>query len=361
MTNMLDYLRWRGDIPLSASPFNEIDNIIFSMLSFIDFSSAVTPDADGKPVSLAECLEAHTAEYSDGQMFGAVIPKDNNDLLALAAKSARFGNTYVLAYRDEIDEPAVKQFAAVTFILPDNSIFTAFRGTDDTFVGWKEDLAMSYAYPTASQRESAEYLTEIAACHRGKIRIGGHSKGGNLSVYAAAFCPEEVRERIVAVYNNDGPGFLDDVYETEEYKSIKDRLVTFVPQASLVGMMFRTTDNIRVIESTAKGGAAQHNPYSWVVVGKEFNHLPDLSDEAKRNHAIFETWIAGSGNEDREKFNETIFSVFDAAGTKTLTEFGGNKMHNIAAIMKAIAGFDRETRDNAMMFIKRLVEAIWKE
>ena len=359
MPNMLDYIRWRGDIPLSSSPFNEIDNIIFSMLSFIDYSGIITESASSSPVRLSDCLDYHREKYPSGQDFGAIIPKDNNALLSLAAGSKRFEDTYVLAYRDEIDENEVKQFAAVTFILPDNSVYVAFRGTDDTFVGWKEDLAMSYGFPTASQRASVEYLSQIAENHRGKIRLGGHSKGGNLAAYAAVFSPETIRDRIITAYNNDGPGFMKDIISSPEYLAGKDKIYTIVPQSSLVGMLFETTENLHVIESTAHGGANQHTPYSWVVLGAAFNHLDSITDEGRRNDSVFDQWIAGSTPEEREKFTDTVFSVLEAAGSKTLTDFGANKLRNVTAIMKAIAGFDKATRDNALMFVKRLIEAIW--
>ena len=357
MTNMLDYISWRGDIPFSSSPFNEIDNIIYSMLSFIDFSGLVPRDPLSSPVKLSECLEYNQRRYPDGQNFGAIIPRENNELLKKAAESKRFEDTYITAFRDEIDEESVKQFAAVTFILPDNSIFVAFRGTDDTFVGWREDLAMSYDFPTTSQRAAADYLTEIALYHSGPIRTGGHSKGGNLSVYSAVFSPREVKDRIITAYNNDGPGFTRDVIESDEYKSVSEKIYTVVPQSSIVGMFFEATANLHVIESTATGGAAQHNPYTWIVLGKEFRHLDAMTKSGQRLDSIIDQWIAGSTPDERRKLTDTIFSVLESAGAKTLSDFNEDKLKNIAAMIKAIAGFDKETRDNVILFIKRFADA----
>lgn len=361
MTNMLDYLSWRGDISLAASPFCEIDNIILAMLSFIDFSAVVPPSASAVPVTLAECLESSKKRFPDGQYFGSIIPKDNNTLLELTASSERFRDTYVVAFRDEIDEGNVKQFAAVTFILPDNSLYVAFRGTDDTLVGWKEDFAMSYDAPTTSQKCAAEYLADVAAHHSGPIRIGGHSKGGNLSVYSAAFVPEEVQKRIVTVYNNDGPGFVPEIIDTDSYRAVADRIVTFVPQSSAVGILLKQTGKYSVIESTESNGVKQHNPYSWVVKGTRFRHLDSLSKQGKRHDEVLDEWIRSSTADERRKLTDTIFSVLESSGAKTLTDITESKLTSAASMIKALVGLDKETRDNAMTFIKRFGDAMKTE
>ena len=276
MSDMLDYIAWRGDLPFSVSPFNEIDNIIFSMLSFIDFSGAVSRHPSANTVTLSDCLRFNRKRYPTGENFGAVIPRENNDLFEAAAKSKRFSDVYVSSFRDEIDEDKVKQFAAVTFILPDNSIYVAFRGTDDTLVGWREDFAMSYDFPTTSQRSAAEYLAEAASYHSGQIRTGGHSKGGNLSVYASAFAPADVQKRIITSYNNDGPGFMHDVISSDGYKALVPKIYTIVPQSSLVGMLLENTANLHVVESSGSNGVQQHNPYTWSVL-KKYNIDPELN------------------------------------------------------------------------------------
>ena len=358
MTNMLDYLVWRGDIPFSASPFNEVDNIILAMLSFIDYAGVVLPGAISAPVTMTECFNYNNIRFPHGQPFGPIIPNDNNALLELTALSERFRDTYVVAYRNEISEDEVKQFSAVTFILPDNSIYVAFRGTDNSIVGWKEDFTMTYAAPTTAQICAAEYLADIAASHCGPIRLGGHSKGGNLAVYAAAFAPKEVQERIVMVYNNDGPGFLSKIVDTDGFTEIKDRVYNIVPQSSAVGILLEHAGPLHVIESTETNGIKQHNPYSWVVRGTQFNHLKDLSRQGKHHDKVVDDWIATSTPEERRKLTDAIFAVFESTGAKTLSDITESKITSATALLKAFVGLDKETRDNAITFIRSLNEAM---
>lgn len=358
MANMIDYVRWRGDISFAASPFCEVDNIIFAMLSHIDLGRIVPESArTDSPITLAGCLKRVAAHDPDGQQFGAIIPRDTNTLLGAVGTSLRFRDTYVSAYRNEIDEDNVKQFSAVTFILPDNSLYVAFRGTDDTLVGWHEDLAMSYSYPTTSQKCAAQYLTDAAAAHSGPIRVGGHSKGGNLAIYASAFCPDAVRERIVAVYNNDGPGFMPDTLAGGGFSAIAERVYTVVPQSSIIGIMLEQPSPLHVIKSTESVGAFQHNAYTWEVMGTSFEHLPALSKAGKRHDDAIREWVGTSTPEERKKLTDTLFSVLSASGAKTLSDITEDKIKSAGAMIKAIAGLDKETRENVSSLIKRLAEA----
>jgi len=356
--NLLDYLRWRGDLTLSQSSFNEVDNIVLAMLSFIDFSGLIGKEAKATPVSLAECYRYNLQKYPDGEDFGKIVPRENNDLLKAAALSPRFSDTYVCGFRDEISENDVKQFGAVTFILPDNSIYVAFRGTDDTIVGWKEDFAISYEFPTESQECAARYLAEVAQNHSGVIRIGGHSKGGNLAVYSAAFCPATVQNRIETVYNNDGPGFQEEVVDSPEMERIRSKIYTLVPQSSFIGMILSPAAEYHVIESTAIGGPMQHNPYSWTVSGTSFTHLDSLSKSGLRQKEMLDEWIGGYTPDERRTLTETIFSVLEASGGKTLSELSADKFGTTAAILKAIAAQDKDTRKSALDFVKRLAETL---
>lgn len=357
MTNMFDYLKWRGDLSFSVSPFNEIDNIILSMLSFIDFSGIVPPEVTSKPITLKDCLDYNKLRFPNGEDFGAVVPRENNALFNAAATSARFADTYVSYYRKETDENETKQFAAVTFILPDNSLYLAFRGTDDTLVGWKEDFAMSFDFPTESQKCAAEYLVNVAACRKGPIRTGGHSKGGNLSVYSAVCAPKEIKDRIIASYSNDGPGFPKEFIESPEYKELQDKIITYVPQSSLIGMLLDHSDNFRVIESTETNGAMQHNPYSWVVEGTCFRHLEALSKTGKRHEEVLGEWISNSTADERRKLTDTIFAILASSGEKTLSGISSDKFNNILPMVRTIANLDKDEKDNAVLFLKRFIEA----
>ncbi len=359
MPSITDYLAWRGDLSFSAAPFCEVDNLIFSMLAFIDYAGTVSDDPLNSPVKLRDCLSAHRKKHPGGEAFGQIIPEINNDLFEKAAESVRFRDVYVTGYRFELREEEHLQFAAVTFILPDNSVFVAYRGTDDTLVGWHEDFNLSFTSPVMSQRLAVEYLGDIAAVHRGKIRTGGHSKGGNLAVYAAVFANPEIRERVICAYSNDGPGFLPEVIASAEFQEMKPKICTIVPQSSVIGMLLEHNEEYSVVESTLPDsvGLFQHDPFSWSVKGPSFVHLDDLSRQGKRHDEVLRRWLSGISKEERRKFTETLFGLLQSTGAKTLTDLSTDQITKLTAAMKTFKGLDKETKEMLYGFVKSLIES----
>ena len=354
--NILDYLDWRGDLPFSAAPFCEVDNLIFSMLSFVDFSPAVSPDPLGTPVRLPDVWEAVREKYPGGEDFGEVIPRHVNTLFERAAASVRFRDVYAAGFRNVIEEEEVTQFAAVTFILPDDSLFIAFRGTDDTLVGWREDFHLSFTKPVHAQQLAADYVGEMAAVYSGPVRTGGHSKGGNLAVYAAAFCPEHIRRRIATAYSNDGPGFLTEIIGSPEFREAEEKVVTFVPQSSVVGMLLGHNESYQVIESTEQNGILQHDPFSWSVRGPSFVHLGGLSPDGKRHNETLAEWLEGITPEGRRRFTDTVFGLLDSTGAKTVSDLSQDRLQKLGTLAKSYTELDKESRDNLNFFLRKLAE-----
>ena len=358
-SNILDYLDWRGDLPFTAAPFCEADNLVFCMLSFVDFSPAVSADPLAAPVKLSDVWEAVREKYPNGEDFGEVIPKHVNTLFEKAAASVRFRDVYAAGFRNVIEENEVTQFAAVTFILPDSddSLFIAFRGTDDTLVGWREDFHLSFTRPVRAQELAAGYIGEMASVYSGKIRTGGHSKGGNLALYGAAFCPAPARRRIVTAYSNDGPGFLREIIESPEFAELEPKIVTFVPQSSVVGMLLGHNESYQVIESTEQNGILQHDPFSWSVRGPSFVRLGGLSADGKRHDAALAEWLEGITPEERRKFTDTVFGLLASTGAKTVTDLSADRMQKLGVLAKSYTELDKDSRDNLNFFLRKLAEA----
>ena len=225
------------------------------------------------------------------------------------AESDRFGRLGVTFYRSVFVPEEETQFAAVTFLLDDGTAFLAFRGTDSTLVGWKEDFNMAFRKNVPAQLLAQAYVREYAAAAREPMRLGGHSKGGNLAVYAGAKCGEPVQSRILEIYNYDGPGFMAEMLEDPGYQLIVSKIKTIVPQFSVFGMLLERSEDHRAIYSDASG-LLQHEPYSWQVVGKAFVPMEDVTENAYFLDRTLTTWLAGMSNQERSDFIEWIFGIF---------------------------------------------------
>ena len=342
-SSLYDYLNWRGDLKFENVPLGEVDSLILSLLTYIDYTGFVTEEAKNTkkpPVLLNVTKSFLRAQNGAIPNMGLIIPKETITLLARTSKTARFGLIRPFAYVNKISDESQKQFSAISFMLTDGSIFVAFRGTDDTLIGWKENFNMSFMQPVPAQLEAVEYLEYIAANTSGPIYIGGHSKGGNLAVYAAVKSSSATKERIAAVYSNDAPGFDSEFISGEDYATVKDRICTLVPQSSVVGMLLEHEESYTVVKSRTIG-LLQHNGLSWEVMGGEFIKLDAISEESKLIDRSIKDWLAEMSAEERATVVDSLYEALSATNAKTLTELSQDKMK----IVKAWNAMDNDARN----------------
>ncbi len=361
MPNIIDYLLWRGDLPFSASPFSPPDNLILSLLSLVDYSDVISSSPLDMPVKLSDFYKDYTERYPSGQKFGYIIPDVTHDMIRLTAQSVRFRDVYISAFRNSVDSES--QFAAVTFVLPDDSVFVSFRGTDDTLVGWKEDFAMSYRSPIKAQILAAEYLAEISEFFSGPIRCGGHSKGGNLAIYALVYAPDIVsglEKRIIAAYSNDGPGFTEDVIEDGKFKRAAAKMRVIVPQSSVIGLLLGHREGFTVVESNVKSGIMQHDPFTWQVMGRDFVRRKSLSPRGKKHERVLSDWLSKTPREKRREFTEILFSTLGSTGAKTLSDLSVDQFPKLISATKTISELDRGSKETVQEAIKILLDSIAK-
>lgn len=341
MANLLDYLRWRGDLSLMSAPFNDVDNLILSAFSYFRLEEALSPGA------VMTVREVCGALGEDPGVAGLIGQDDNREMLRLMGESARFADARVCHYRQETNPTLQKQFAAMTFLLPDKTVFVAYRGTDNTLVGWKEDFNLAVAFPVPAQVEALDYLQEMAERFRLPLRVGGHSKGGNLAVYAASFAPETVQERILRVYSNDGPGMPDTAVNSAGHLRILPKLRAIVPQFSIVGMLLKEHED-RVVVRSAASMVMQHDPFTWEVLGAGFVPAERQSPISLRIDSLLDEWLAGLSLEQRTELVETAFGVLDENRVTTVEQLGKSLLKNAGALILALRHLDGPTRQKVL-------------
>ena len=329
MADMLDYLAWRGDIEFTQLPVNPVDALIFSTLSYIKFEDIV-PDNPLQSISLQE---AAAGLFSLADPVSRTRVKKDLELLKAVAESARFDNIRMSFYRSILIPEEDTQFSAVTIFLEDGSAYIAFRGTDKTLTGWKEDFNMSFQPSVPAQHLALSYVQEFCAVHPIPIWMGGHSKGGNLAVYAAAKCGELLQKRIVEVYSQDGPGFSKEMMDDPGYQSILPKVRSYVPQSSVIGMLLEHEEPYTIIKSN-QVGILQHDPYSWQVLGANFPQVEELTADSRFLDRTFRNWMSQMTNEERSQFFDTVFELLESTGA----EHTGEIIHpqNVRAYLKTL-------------------------
>lgn len=350
MANILDYIKWRGDLSLNQSKFNEIDNLILSRFSYLPFDELIE---ENEVVTINE-LSQRYAKKDINKM--QILWPDDVYLFPLIGESKRFGEMFATKYVNKIDVEKEKQFSAITVLMPDDTIYVSFRGTDNTIIGWKEDFNMSFKSHIASQISAKEYLEEISSQYPDKkIRVGGHSKGGNISVYSVAFVNKEIKDRVIKVYNNDGPGFCEDVITSNEYQDILEKVHTFIPQSSVIGRLMNHEEKVTILESTQKG-IMQHDLYSWQVLGTKFIHLDINTNSSEFIDKTIKQWLENVDPKTRGQVIDVIFEIVNGTEAETLKDLKHNWFENSKIILKSYKNLDKETKD----MISQTVSSLFK-
>jgi len=338
MANIMDYLAWRGDIALDYSPFNDVDSLILASLSYLTY-----PEEAGLLRDLAL-----TVPPVDKTQFAFV--HEIRAMLSAAAMTERFAGIGMRHPVAVTDQDRDMQFAAVTFDLPDGTHYVAFRGTDSTIVGWREDFNMAFESPVPAQSAAVKYLNEAAALIDGPLILGGHSKGGNLAVYAAAHADPMTQSRIRAVYSFDGPGLDDATMASEGYANIARRIRSFVPQHSVVGLLLTYHPEYTVVKSDGVG-LLQHDSFTWQVLGTSFIPVTEVDVSSQLVDQTVHAWLSQVSPEKRRIFVNTIFDVLEASGANTVKELVRNIPSRLPAVLKALQQVDAETA--------RMVLTLW--
>lgn len=353
MANVFDYLDWRGDLSIEHAPFNEVDGTLLTRLSYAPFEY-IENEIAGKPISIEEATRL-LLEIPD--IKEKLLLKDDFRLLSALSESERFHDMSLSSYENLIDLETQTQFSAITIRLKPDLHFISFRGTDNSFVGWKEDFNMSFVFPVPAQEMAVRYLEKIAGNTSGRFMIGGHSKGGNLAVYAAAFCDPSIQERIDAIYNYDGPGFNENVLSKDEYKAICDKITTFIPQSSIVGLLLEHEEKYIIVHSTQAINVMQHNVYSWEIERNHFEYLETVTNSSKFIDTTLKSWVASMDVEQREKFIDAIYTILTETNVHSFRELGDNWFLSAKAISRSVKNLDNETRTAVVETLKSLMKS----
>lgn len=342
MGNSIDYLVQNGKFDLEEKPFNDVDSLILCQLSYLKFEGMVPLISQRK--RSVKLMDIFTHPLREQLFLDKRYELPNRRLFEAVAFSRRFQTMKLNYFYKLIDLEKQIQFAAVTFFLEDGTNYVAFRGTDETIVGWKEDFNMALKTPIPSQRLALEYMNKVAKRFMGNFMVGGHSKGGNLSVYSSMYCKDDIKKRIVRIYTNDGPGFFEDIFCSKEYQSIQNRIIKIVPQSSLIGMLFQHVEDYQVIASSGKGGIGQHDPYTWEVKDFDFVRKTALKQGRKRFNNRLNRWVEGLNEEEKNNFVETLYQIISVTEAETLLDLTEEWKENSLKILNAMKELDSDTR-----------------
>lgn len=337
MLNIISYAQ--SDTSFADRPFGAVDSLVLSQLAYLRYEGVDARfDSAPAPVAALAGLPLSHPLYANVR-----VPHSNRALLSAVAEGKRFAGLAYCRYLTQLDVDSEKQFSAVTFLLGDGTAYLAFRGTDATVVGWKEDLNMAFLEVVPSQLSAVRYIDAIAGRIDLPLRCGGHSKGGNLAIYAAAGCLPAHQARILNAYSHDGPGFGKAFFAGEGYAAIQARVHKTLPQSSIIGMLLQEQEAFSVVRST-KMGIMQHDPFSWLVLSEDFHYLQTVSRSAVFMDGTINRWLASITPARRGEFINTLYRIIRTTNAHTIDDLTAGWLKNATAVVGALRDLDPETR-----------------
>ena len=349
---------WRGDLSFEEVPLNELDSAIFSMLAYIDFDGIIPSDGE---ISMHEASHRYFAaenRYSnpdkDWKIWQGCL-----QTLEYASHTKRFGDVKLSNYVNIIESENTKQFSALVFTLSPALHYVSYRGTDTTIIGWKEDFDMVIKKSVPSQIEAYNYLINCMENLKGDFYVGGHSKGGNLAVYAAANQSENFQNRIISVWNFDGPGFASNPEMIKKAENISNKTFTFVPESSMVGMLLRSTQNYSVVASDDIL-FLQHNTFEWHIEPCHFVQIEDVSRFSQVTDNTMQNMLLQLNNEQLEEIVNIIFNAANNSGIHTMQELAIYKMKFASAIAAEYSKAGKNTQANVKKVLDIIIASLQK-
>ena len=357
---IFDYLDQVAYDSIYDTPFNELDMLMLTEITYLPFdqivSDQISPDCTCRLFEAAEKLP---------QDLSMLVTKNRLKLLEKVASSTRFKNIKLMGYVNDIDPDVQKQFAAMIFKIKPDSYVLTFRGTDDSIIGWKEDFHMTYMDQVPAQKTAVNYLRKAMDALPGQFILTGHSKGGNLASYAASQIEPEYQERIQSIYSYDAPGLNHSVITSQGYQTISEKIKRYIPQGSIVGMMLETPKQAQIVKSTAIGGLAQHDTFSWQISDQTFVLLDNLNPDSLQVDKTLKNWVDSVSDEELKDFFDLFFGLILDAGISSINDL--TKLENfnkILAVFENANALTDEERDMLTRLAKLLVDMryqSWKD
>ena len=365
MKNMLDYIKEFGHVSFEERAFSEIDALVLTELEYLPLEKVVPSDENGENFvtvkEIAEYMQEHKQELFDENPM--MITQERHEVSQVIADAPRFQSLKFFGVVSVWDKDTTKQFAAVTVEVEPSVRLVVFRGTDETLIGWKEDFLMTYSPLVAAQTDAKEYLAKQASLWDGDLMISGHSKGGNLAIYAAATQEEDVQLRIVDIFCFDSPGLYRSVLETKGYQNIVPLAMRYIPQDSLVGLMLESEVPYVIVKSNATG-AMQHSAMTWEIEDGQFIKMEKLTKNSQLNDQTFKKWTESVSDEELELFWNVFFELLFSVGIDTVNDLYGEFMHYVQEFLKAAGNMDEEKRELLTRIVLLLVSTrfeVWKD
>lgn len=357
MGNINSYIDEYSEKTFSDMPFNEVDALIFSQLSYINYSALVGGFVSEIEISLSEASEDFLSLYDSNKIEeNPQIVIKAISLMKQCSNCRRYKDVGLLRFVNNVNDKIDKQFSAVTFYIDNNTAVIAYRGTDTSVTGVKESAMLSYMFPVPAQIQGLYYLQESGTLANRNLIVCGHSKGGNLATFSAVNCSNSLKKRITAVYEFDAPGFNKEFINRHDYILMQKKIYSYIPQSSIIGCLFYHNSQRKVVKSVNEN-LKQHQASSWVTDKNKFVFVKETDELSKFIEKYIKKLITTVGEDNIEELFETIFDFIESTGITDIEDLKTFDIIRFLKVIKSIKSIDDDKKD----LIENTIKQAFKE
>ena len=364
MPTIFDYLKANQYDSFYDKEFTVLDALALTELAYLPFEDLVPAEISVQNyISLQHLAEQFEEKFQGKYPPLGMVNAHRLKLLSYLSSFKRYKHIRALGFANDVSLDSQKQFAAITYQIRPKEYLVVFRGTDDSIIGWKEDFHLTYMKEIPAQLAARDYLKEVLDKLDGMVWLAGHSKGGNLATYAACHVETSIQDRIQKVYSFDAPGLHSSIRNSDNFKAIEGKILSIIPENSIVGMMLETPETDLVVKSKTFG-LLQHLMVSWEIEGDQFKVVPKVTEDSIQVDQTLKTWTANLSEEELRDFFDLFFGLFIEAD---IHRFGDITVDTPGKIQKLIENRRNLTPEQATMMdrlSRQLIDTriqVWKD
>lgn len=358
MNSLAEYVKNYGNKSFEESPFNEIDALVLSQLSYVDFSAIVCKFDSDVEITLKDAAYQFFYLHNEDELKEKIsIVYKASMLLSQCAETKRYNDIKLLKYANNVNDKIDKQFSAVTFYIDEGLAVIAFRGTDTSITGIKESAMLSYMFPVPAQIESLYYLQESGMMAKRDLIVCGHSKGGNLATFAGVSCSNSLKKKIKGIYEFDAPGFPQQMIDRYDYVEMRDKIYSYIPQSSIIGCMLYHDLSRRIVKSTNEN-IKQHQVSSWVIKDNHFEFTNETDELSKFTDRYLKKLTAAVGEENIEDVFETVFDFLENAGINDIEDIKAFHFVNLAKAIGSLKNISDSQKEIIESTLKQAIKEL---
>ena len=129
-------------------------------------------------------------------------------------------------------------------------------------------------------------------------------------------------------------------------------------------MMLEIPNQQIIVHSTALGGIAQHDTFSWQIEDNHFVQLDKINSDSQQVDKTFKEWVATVPDEELQLYFDIFFGTILDAGISSINDLSSLKaiehIHHLFVQAQSLTSEERETMGRLTQLLIDTRYQAWK-